>query len=378
MSIPIADPEVGDAELKGVVDVLESGQLAAGDAVDEFEERFADYCGADHAVATTNGTTALHTALVAAGVEPGDTVVTTPYSFVATANTIRFAGAEPAFADIDPETFNLDPHAVEELVRERDGDVDAIMPVHLYGLPAEMDHLNEIAEEYDVPLVEDAAQAHGSEYNGDTAGSLGDAACFSFYPTKNMTTGEGGMITTDDDEIAAAARQFVNHGRSQSGYEHVDVGHNFRMTNLCAAIGVAQMDRVRGFNEARREHAAYLTEGLADTHAKTPTEPEGLRHVYHQYTIRVGNRDALREQLDEHGVGTGIYYPNPIHELEAYDDYTGPADLDVAERVATESLSLPVHPNLTHDDLETIVDVMHEVDIEPVDEVARKEEVTHV
>lgn len=377
MSIPIADPEVGNAELKGVIDVLESGQLAAGDAVTEFEDRFADYCGTEYAVATTNGTTALHTALTAVGVGAGDTVVTTPFSFVATANTIRFAGAEPVFADIDPETFNLDPDAVEAIIRERDGDVDAIMPVHLYGLPAEMDRLREIAAEYDVPLVEDAAQAHGAEYHGETAGSMGDAACFSFYPTKNMMAGEGGMITTNDEDVADAARRFINHGRSKAGYEHVDVGHNFRMTNLCAAIGVAQMDRIRGFNEARRENAAYLTEHLADTPAVTPTEPEGLRHVYHQYTIRVGNRDELIEQLDDHGVGAGIYYPNPIHKLEAYDDYTGPTDLDVAETVAQQALSLPVHPNLTQEDLDTIVDVMHEVDVEPVDELAR-EEVTHV
>jgi dTDP-4-amino-4,6-dideoxygalactose transaminase len=378
MSIPIADPEVGNAELKGVVDVLESGQLAAGDAVEEFEDRFADYCDAEYAVATTNGTTALHAALTAVGVDEGDTVVTTPFSFVATANTIRFAGAEPAFADIDPETFNLDPHAVEELVRDRDGDVDAIMPVHLYGLSAEMDHLREIAAEYDVPLVEDAAQAHGAEYNHETVGSMGDAACFSFYPTKNMTTGEGGMITTNDEDVADAARRFINHGRSQSGYEHVEVGHNFRMTNLCAAIGVGQMDRIPEFNEARRENAAYLTEHLDDTDVVTPTEPDGLRHVYHQYTVRVGNREELIEQLDDHGVGTGIYYPNPIHELEAYDDYTGPTDLDAAETVAEQALSLPVHPNLTQDDLETIVDVMHEVDVEPIDALARREEVTHV
>jgi perosamine synthetase len=378
MSIPIADPEVGNAELKGVVDVLESGQLAAGDAVEEFEDRFADYCGAEYAVATTNGTTALHAALTAAGVDEGDTVVTTPFSFVATANTIRFAGAEPAFADVDPETFNLDPHAVEKLVRDRDGDVDAIMPVHLYGLSAEMDHLREIAAEYDVPIVEDAAQAHGAGYHDETAGSMGDAACFSFYPTKNMTTGEGGMITTNDEDVADAARRFINHGRSQSGYEHVEVGHNFRMTNLCAAIGVGQMDRIPEFNEARRENAAYLTEHLADTDAVTPTEPEGLRHVYHQYTIRVGNREELIEQLDDHGVGTGIYYPNPIHELEAYDDYEGPTDLDAAETVAEQALSLPVHPNLTQEDLETIVDVMHEVDVEPIDALARREEVTHV
>lgn len=376
MSISIADPEIGDAELKGVVDVLESGQLAAGDVVTEFEERFAEYCDAEYAVATSNGTTALHTVMNAAGLGQGDTVVTTPFSFVATANSVRLTGATPLFADIEPETFNLDPHAVGEVIRARDGDVDAIMPVHLYGLPAEMDRLREVAAEYDVPLIEDAAQAHGASYDNRSVGSLGDAACFSFYPTKNMTTGEGGMITTDDKELADAARRFINHGRSTSGYEHVEVGHNFRMTDLAAAIGLAQMDRLSEFVEARRQNAAFLNEALADTRAVTPSEPDGFRHAYHQYTIRAGNRDELRDQLDERGVGSGIYYPTPINKLEAYDWYSGP-DVPVAEAVAGEALSLPVHPNVTDEDLETISNVMHEVDIRPVDRLT-KEETAHV
>ncbi|WP_101298255.1 DegT/DnrJ/EryC1/StrS family aminotransferase [Halegenticoccus soli] len=365
MTIPIADPDIGDAELKGVVDVLESGMLADGDVVREFEDRFAEYCGTEYAVATSNGTTALHAALVAAGIGEGDTVVTTPFSFVATANTIHFAGATPLFADVDPATYNLDPRSVEEVARERGGDVDAILPVHLYGLPAEMDRLREIADEYDATLVEDAAQAHGAEYRGRRAGSLGDAACFSFYPTKNMTTGEGGIITTDDEEIARAAASFVNHGRGpDGGYAHVDHGHNFRMTNLAAAIGLGQLDRLDEFVEARRANAAALTDRLDETPAIAPVEPDDRRHAYHQYTVRCGNRDAVRDALGERGVGSAVYYPTPIHRLEAFEWYEGPA-APVGDAVAEQVLSLPVHPKLSKGDLETIGDAVSEIEIEP-------------
>ncbi|WP_129115370.1 DegT/DnrJ/EryC1/StrS family aminotransferase [Halegenticoccus tardaugens] len=365
MSVPIAAPDIGDAELKGVVDVLESGMLADGDVVRTFEERFADYCGTDYAVATSNGTTALHAALVAAGVGEDDTVVTAPFSFVATANAILFSGATPAFADVNPETYNLDPSAVEETIRARDGDVDAIMPVHLYGLPAEMDRLREIADEHDTVLIEDAAQAHGATHRGRPAGSLGNAACFSFYPTKNMTTGEGGMITTDDEEIAAAAARFVNHGRGDGAYVHVEHGHNFRMTNLAAAIGLGQLDRLDEFVEARRSNATFLTEHLSDTPAITPVVPEGRDHAYHQYTIRCGNRDALRKALNERGVGSAVYYPTPIHRLNAFEWYDGPP-MPASEMLAGQVLSLPVHPNLSEEDLETVAGALADALIEPV------------
>jgi dTDP-4-amino-4,6-dideoxygalactose transaminase len=372
MSIDIADPEVGDAEVSAVVDVLESGQLAAGDVVREFEDRFAEYCGAEHAVATSNGTTALHAALVAAGVGPGDTVITSPFSFVASANSVALAGATPAFADVNPETFTLDPDSVEARIRARGGDVDAIMPVHLYGLPADMDRFREIADEYDATLVADACQAHGGAHRDEMAGSLGDVACFSFYPTKNMTTGEGGMITTDDPEIAAAARRFINHGRGDATYEHVEVGHNFRLTNIAAAIGVHQLERLPDFVERRRENAARLTDRLIETEAVTPTEPEGYRHSYHQYTIRCGNRDELRAELAERGVGSAVYYPTPIHRLEAYDWYEGPA-LPASEAVAEQVLSLPVHPNLSDEDVETIADAVVDAGVKPPAEVAAAE-----
>jgi dTDP-4-amino-4,6-dideoxygalactose transaminase len=351
--IPIADPELGGREIAEVVDVLESGTLADGQQVRGFESEFASFCDADRGVATANGTTALHAAFEALGIGEGDAVVTSPFSFVASANAIRLAGAEPVFADIDPDTFTLDPTAVEEALRRKD-DAAAILAVHLYGLPAEMDRLREIADRHGVALVEDAAQAHGAEFRGRKVGSFGDAACFSFYPTKNMTTGEGGMITTDRDDVADRAESYVNHGRPpEGGYEHVRVGHNFRLTSMAAAIGRVQLKRLPEYNDARRANAAALSEALSDADVVTPVEPDDRRHVYHQYTIRTDDRDGLAAHLDDAGVGTGVYYPTPIHEQPAYDgvDYAGP----VAERTAEQALSLPVHPNVSERDVRTIV-----------------------
>ncbi|WP_256687764.1 DegT/DnrJ/EryC1/StrS family aminotransferase [Halococcus qingdaonensis] len=353
--IPIADPELGEREKERVVDVLDSGQFADGPEVRAFEEEFADFCGAAYGVATTNGTTALHTAVEALGLGPGDTVVTTPFSMIASANAIRLAGAEPVFADIDPKTYTIDPHAVEEIVRERD--VDAIMPVHLYGLPAAMGRLEEIADEHDLLVIEDAAQAHGAEFDGERVGSFGDAACFSFYPTKNMTTGEGGMVLTDDADVAERAASFVNHGRDPDGdsYEHNTVGQNYRMTSVLAAIGRVQLDRLPEYNETRRANAERLTDELPDA-LDTPVEPDGRRHVYHQYTVRSEHRDALEAALDAADIGSGIYYPIPIHEQPAYSDVE--RSLPVAERASREVLSLPVHPNLSPSDLTDIVNAI--------------------
>ena len=355
MTIPIADPDIGEAEREGVVSVLESGYIASGDVVTAFEDEFADYCGTERAVATANGTAALHAVCEALDVE-GSSVVTTPFSFVATANSIRLAGGEPVFADIDPETYNLDPDAVETILRERE-DVAAIMPVHLYGLPADMRRFRELADEHDVALIEDAAQAHGATVDGRPVGSLGDVACFSFYPTKNMTTGEGGMVTTDDPEIEAGVRQFINHGRDGSeAYAHVSVGHNLRLTNIAAALGRAQLDRLPAFTESRRENARRLTEGLADAPVETPTTPDGREHVYHQYTVRCSDRDALRSTLEEREIGNKVYYPTLIHDLEAYEEYS--AETPAASRATEEALSLPVHPNVSPDDIDRIVEAI--------------------
>jgi len=359
--IPIAAPDVGAAERERVVEVLEDGQLADGPVVREFEAEFAEFCGAEEAVATTNGTTALHATMEALGVGPGDTVVTTPFSFIASANAIRLAGAEPVFADVDPETLTLDPEAVKDVACRRN-DATAILAVHLYGMPAEMGELRDIADDHGLALVEDAAQAHGAEYRGEPVGTLGDAACFSFYPTKNMTSGEGGMVTTDHAALAERVRRFCDHGRT-SGYEHADVGHNYRMTSICGAIGRAQLRKLSEYNVARRGNAAYLNDQLADTSVETPAEPRHRRSVYHQYTVRSDDREGLKAHLADRGVQSGVYYPVPIHQQEAHADVR--ADLPVAERAAERVLSLPVHPALSVEDLDEIAAAVEAFDAQP-------------
>ncbi|WP_255192405.1 DegT/DnrJ/EryC1/StrS family aminotransferase [Natronobeatus ordinarius] len=357
--IPIADPELGAAEQRAVEDVLESGMLADGPEVRSFEAAFADYCGAAHGVATSNGTTALHAALVALGIGEGDRVLTTPFSFIATANAIRLAGAEPVFADIDPTTYNLDPDAARAVAKEES--IDAIVVVHLYGLPADLEAFVDLAEELDVALLEDAAQAHGAVYHGDRVGSVGDAGCFSFYPTKNMTTGEGGMVVTDRADVTDRLERFVNHGRGGSGtYAHETVGHNFRLTSIGAAIGRVQLERLPNFIEARRANAARLTEGISADGITTPVEPDGTTHVYHQYTIRTADRDGLLSHLEANDVGAGVYYPTCIHDQPAYDgvDCSAPN----AETAAEEVLSLPVHPNVSGTEIDHIVEVLNDYD----------------
>ncbi|WP_137291567.1 DegT/DnrJ/EryC1/StrS family aminotransferase [Natronorubrum halophilum] len=363
LSVSIANPEISSDAIQRVQSVLEGGMLADGPEVRAFEDEFAAYCGTDRAVATSNGTTALHATLEALGLEEGDAIITSSFSFVASANAIRLAGATPVFADIDPETYTIDPTAVERILDERD-DVVGLMPVHLYGLSADMNSLRELADEHDLFVVEDACQAHGAAVDGDRVGALGDAACFSFYPTKNMTTGEGGIITTDRDDIADRAAGFVNHGRdvgNGGGYEHVDLGHNYRMTSVAAAIGRTQLERLPEFNRIRRENAAYYDDRFADLPLETPTEPPGYRHVYHQYTVRTDDRDALAETLDDHGVSTGIYYETPIHHQPAYETVsTAAAALPNAERAAETVLSLPVHPTLSEPDQRTVVEAVQD------------------
>ncbi|WP_368409313.1 DegT/DnrJ/EryC1/StrS family aminotransferase [Halomarina litorea] len=347
---------MGEEEKARVMEVMDEGMLADGPEVRSFEREFADYVEADHGVATSNGTTALHAAMKAIDVGPGDTVVTTPFTYIATANAVSFCNADIELVDIDPETYNIDPDALE--ARLADGlDVDAVIAVHLYGLPAAMGRLRELADEYDFALVEDAAQAHGAAVDGTPVGSLGDVACFSFYPTKNMTTGEGGMITTNDEDLAVRARRFVDHGRTE-GYDHPEVGHNFRMTSIAAAIGRVQLDRLPGYIDSRRENARVLTERLTDTAVTTPVEPDGFRHTYNQYTLRYEARDDLMAALEDAGVGSKVYYPKPVHMQGAYDhlDVSAP----VTERAVNEVLSVPVHPQLSEADVRAVADAVRE------------------
>jgi len=355
--IPIAKPLIGEEEIDNVVKVLKSGMIAQGPRVAEFEEKFAEYVGVDHAVAASSGTTALHLAILAAGIGKGDEVITTPFSFVATGNCILYAGACPVFVDIDPLTYNINPSKIEEAVTDK---TRALLPVHLYGQPAQMDEINRVARDNDLVVIEDAAQAHGALYNNEKTGSLGDMGCFSFYPTKNMTTSEGGIITTDNEEIADNARILRAHGEKER-YSHVVLGYNFRMTDIAAAIGLSQLKKLDGFNQRRQENAEYLTEHIKEIPGiQHPHVLAGAEHMFHQYTIRVGGgkREEFMKFLNENGVGTGIHYPITLYQQKLYRDLNFDADCPESEKAANEVLSLPVHPNLSVEDVEKIVNVI--------------------
>ena len=354
--IPIAQPLMGEEEKEAILAVLESGMLAQGPKVKEFERAFADMCGMRHAVATSSGTTALHLALLAHGIGPGDEVVTSPFTFISSANSILFVGAQPVFVDIDESSYNIDPSLIEAKITPR---TKALMPVHLFGNPCDMEAIMAIAARHRLIVIEDAAQAHGASINGKKVGSFG-TGCFSFYPTKNITTAEGGMVTSDDDQVAERVRLLRSHGMKKR-YYHNFLGYNFRMTDLQAALGLAQLAKLESFNEKRIANARYLTEHLRDV-IIVPQVRDGYRHVFHQYTIRVkGDRDQIVEQLRERGVGTGIYYPLPVHKQPVYQElgYTG--RLPVAEEMSREVLSLPVHPALSQADLERIVEVVSQL-----------------
>lgn len=353
--IPIAKPLIGDEEKRAVLDVLDSGMIAQGPRVRALEEEFAAMCGVNHAVATTSGTTALHMALHAHGIGSGDEVITTPFTFIASANSILFVGAKPVFVDIDPLTFNIDVAAIEDAITPR---TRAIMVVHLFGLCCDMLAIMEIAARHDLLIIEDACQSHGAMINERKAGSWSTAA-FSFYPTKNMTSGEGGMITTNDPDIAENCRVFRQHGMRRR-YYHDELGYNFRMTDLHAAVGLEQLRKLNAFNAARQKNANYLSKNLLCV--ETPYVPDGYTHVYHQFSIRVrdGRRDELVGHLKENDVGFGIYYPVPIHKQTYYvNDLGYDQTLPESERAAAEIISLPVHPALSQEDLEKIVSTVN-------------------
>lgn len=354
--IPIAKPIIGEDEISAVEAVLKSGFLAQGKKVEEFEQAFASYVGTKHAIAVNSGTAALHIALLAQGIGEEDEVITSPFTFMASANSILFTGAKPVFADIEEETFNIAPDNVEDKITSR---TKAIMPVHLYGQPCDMKRLMKIAEEHELIVIEDACQAHGAEYEGNKAGSFG-TGCFSFYATKNMITGEGGMITTNDNDIAQKARMIRNHGQIKR-YFHEILGYNYRMTDIAAAIGLCQLGKLEGFNNKRIGNAGFLTEKLSGIKGLVlPKVRPNVRHVFHQYTVRIKrdfgmSRDELRQKLMDKGVGSEIYYPLPIHRQLPYQNLGYNDHLPNSETAAREVLSLPIHPSLTKEDLENIV-----------------------
>ncbi len=365
--IPIAHPILGSEENEAILRVLTSGQLAQGEYVAAFERRFAEVCHVREAVAVSSGTAALHLSLLAHGIGPGDEVITTAFSFAATANAILLVGATPVFVDIEPDTYTLDPAQVEAALSSR---TKAIMPVHLYGHPSDMQRLVSLAEAYQLAIIEDACQAHAARINEKPVGSFG-TGCFSFYATKNITTGEGGMVTTNDPKIADIVRLLRSHGQTER-YRHTMLGYNLRMTEIQGALGLVQLGKLEQFTEQRIANAAFLTERLGSC-IQTPITRPGCRHVFHQYTIQVpANRDEWVVRLRERGIGTAIHYPVAIHRQPFYrehhnlfryvstheaTDRTQSADhaqLPVTEEAARDVLSLPVHPALSEQDLLTI------------------------
>lgn len=357
--IPISKPFIGEEEKRAVLEVLDSGMLVQGPRVARLEEAWAKACGTKHAIATSNGTTALHIALLANGIGTGDEVITTPFTFIASVNSILYVGAKPVFVDILPCCFNINPDLIEAAITPN---TKAIMAVHLYGYPCDMDRITAIARKHGLAIIEDAAQAIGADCCGQPIGSFG-TGCFSLYATKNVHSGEGGMITTNDDALARKLRMLRAHGMERR-YYHDMLGYNYRLSDLHAAIGYEQLMRLDEFTAQRRANAAYLNAHIKNPKVVTPMtscashRQYSAGHVWHQYTIRVTgmDRDEAVKQLTAAGVGTGIFYPVPAHRQQhllemGFGDVTMP----VAEQMAREVISLPVHPMLSEGDLEQIV-----------------------
>jgi perosamine synthetase len=359
--IEMASPQLGDDEIQAVTDVLRSGILAQGPKVASFEHAFGAYIGTKHAVAVNTGTAALHVALLAAGVGAGDEVITTPFSFIATANAILYCNAKPVFVDIDETTFNISPTLLRAAISRR---TKAVVIVHLYGQPCDMQEIVQVCNEHNLALVEDACQAHGAEYRGRMVGSFG-TGCFSFYATKNITTGEGGIITTNSDDVAQKARMIRSHGQRER-YLHETLGFNHRMTDISAAIGICQLRRLDQLNKRRADNAAFLAGEIAKLEGLiAPTVGADRKHVFHQFTVRVAgrfgmSRDDLVASLKEKGIMTGIHYPIPIHRQPFYLDLGYNEELPASERAAREVLSLPVHAGLSDQDLRYIVQSLRE------------------
>ena len=355
--IPAAKPEIGDEERAAVDRVLRSGMLAQGPEVAAFEEEFSKHVGGRHCIAMNSGTSSLHLGFIAGGIKPGDEVIVPSFSFAATANSVVLAGGVPVFADIDPKTFNIDPNHVASLITNK---TRGIMPVHLYGHIAAMNEINEIAKKHNLLVFEDAAQGHLASLNGKSAGEFSTVASFSFYPTKNMTAGEGGMCVTDSAEVARTLRLLRNQGQ-EIRYRNEIVGFNTRMTDIHAAIGRVQLAKLPAWTKKRQENAAYLNNNLKNV--VTPFVAPGTTHSYHQYTILIpggdaAKRDEFMKRIGEKGVGSGVYYPTPIHKLPSFNLELS---LPVTEKIIKECVSLPIYPTLTQTELETIVSVVNEV-----------------
>ena len=352
--IPAARPLIGEEELSAVDRVLQSGMMAQGPEVAAFENEFSTIVAGRQCIAVNSGTSGLHMALIAAGIKQGDEVIVPSFTFAATANTVALTGAAPVFVDIDPLTFNIDPLAIEAAITPR---TRAIQPVHLYGQPAAMNQIMAIAARHNLLVIEDAAQAHMASLDGTPVGSFGIAGAFSFYPTKNMTSGEGGMISTASNEVARQCRLLRNQGMEKR-YENEIVGFNTRMTDIHAAIGRVQLTKLARWTAQRRSNARFLDQNLKNV--VIPFVAPNAIHVYHQYTIRIPghSRDAFADEMTKRGVGNGVYYPIPVHELGSFGLKL---ELPETTRATKEVLSIPVHPSLSQGELETIVSIINSI-----------------
>jgi dTDP-4-amino-4,6-dideoxygalactose transaminase len=338
-------PEIDAAIAK----VLDSCQFVLGSEVSGFEQEFADYCGTAQCIALNSGTSALHLALLAAGVGAGDEVITVPFTFVASVAAVTYSGARPVLVDIDPRTFTMDPAAIEAAITPR---TKAILPVHLYGQPADMDPIMDVARRHGLVVIEDAAQAHGAKYKGRPVGSIGDMACFSFYPGKNLGAyGEGGAVTTSNAEYAGTIRMLRDWGQDRK-YHHVLRGFNYRMEGFQGAILRVKLRHLERWTEARRAVVSRYHELLANSGVERPTEMPWARHVYHVYTLRTEDRDGLQASLQAEGIQTGIHYPVPVHLQPAYADLGyGPGAFPHSEEAAKQVLSLPLYPELSSEEI---------------------------
>jgi dTDP-4-amino-4,6-dideoxygalactose transaminase len=335
-----------------VLGVLESTQFILGEEVAAFEREFATYCQALESIGVNSGTSALHLALLAAGVGPGDEVITTPFTFVATVAAIRYAGATPVFVDIEPDYFTIDTTKIEAAISPR---TRAIIPVHLYGQPADMNPILEIARRRGISVIEDAAQAHGSEYFGRRCGSLAETAAFSFYPGKNLGAyGEGGAITTTRRDAAGTCRVLRDWGQEKR-YEHRLKGFNYRMDGIQGAVLRVKLRHLEAWTEKRRQVARWYADALDPESVRLPKERPGCRHVYHVYVVRTADREGLRDALARVGIQTGIHYPIPVHLQPAHADLGHrPGDFPIAETVAREVMSLPIFPEMTREQVQTV------------------------
>jgi dTDP-4-amino-4,6-dideoxygalactose transaminase len=350
ITVPYLDLKAQYQSIKPEIDaaiarVLDSCQFVLGPEVAEFEKEFAVYCGSTECIALNSGTSALHLALLAAGIGPGHEVITVPFTFVASVSAVIYAGARPVLVDIDPRSFTMDPSAIEAAITPR---TKAILPVHLYGQPADMDPIMEVARRHGLVVIEDAAQAHGAKYKGRPVGSIGDIACFSFYPTKNLGAyGEGGAVTTNNPRHADTIRKLRDWGQDRK-YHHVLRGYNYRMEGLQGAILRVKLRHLEHWTEARRAHAAHYNALLADSGLVLPTEMLWAHHVYHAYTVRSDDRNALQAALQGEGIQTGVHYALPAHLQPAYADLGyGPGAFPRAEEAAKQVLSLPLYPELS-------------------------------